>query len=92
MQFPKLSTMLGIGIAVVAAIIILPRLFPNLGGNSLVWLFVIACPLLHVFMMKGHGGHGQDGHSGQSDNKSAGGGCCKSGGEKKEKEISTDIK
>ena len=26
------------------------------------WLFLLACPLMHVFM---HGGHG--GHSGQSD-------------------------
>lgn len=27
------------------------------------WLFVLACPLMHVFM---HGGHGHGGHHGRS--------------------------
>lgn len=31
------------------------------------WLLILACPLLHVFMHRGHGGHG--GHGG--DDKSA---------------------
>ncbi len=25
------------------------------------WLFVLACPLMHVFMHRGHGGHGPRG-------------------------------
>ncbi|MBX3532629.1 MAG: DUF2933 domain-containing protein [Rhizobiaceae bacterium] len=24
------------------------------------WLLILACPLLHVFMHRGHGGHGRD--------------------------------
>ncbi|MBI4080997.1 MAG: DUF2933 domain-containing protein [Candidatus Lambdaproteobacteria bacterium] len=29
---------------------------------ALPWLLVLACPLLHVFMHRGHGGHGGHGH------------------------------
>lgn len=29
------------------------------------WLFLIACPLMHVFMHGGHGGHGGKGDGGQ---------------------------
>ena len=25
------------------------------------WLLLLACPLLHLFMHRGHGGHGEDG-------------------------------
>jgi hypothetical protein len=28
----------------------------------LVWLPLIACPLMHLFMHGGHGGHGSHGH------------------------------
>jgi hypothetical protein len=28
------------------------------------WLFLIACPLLHIFMHRGHGGHGSHGSHG----------------------------
>lgn len=31
----------------------------------LIWLLVLACPLLHMFMHGGHGGH--DGHAGHND-------------------------
>ena len=28
-----------------------------------IWLFLLACPLMHLFMHGGHGGHGgEDGH------------------------------
>lgn len=29
------------------------------------WLLILACPLMHVFMHRGHGGHG--GHGGQGE-------------------------
>lgn len=31
---------------------------------ALPWLILLLCPLLHVFMHRGHGGHGHDGNSG----------------------------
>lgn len=87
MKIPKLSTVLIICIAVVAAVLVLPRLFSNLGGNSLVWLFVLACPLMHIFMMKGHG-QGHNENSDKHENTPARGGCCSKpvDVEKKEKE------
>jgi uncharacterized membrane protein YgcG len=42
--------------------------------GALPWLFLLACPLLHLFMHGGHGGHG--GHSapgGQGDHGKTGG-------------------
>lgn len=36
-----------------------------IGGLSwLPYLFILACPLMHVFMHHGHGDHGTDGSSG----------------------------
>jgi Protein of unknown function (DUF2933) len=29
---------------------------------ALPFLFLLACPLMHVFMHRGHGGHGEDKH------------------------------
>ena len=29
--------------------------------GALPWLFLLACPLMHLFMHGGHGGHGGDG-------------------------------
>lgn len=34
------------------------------------WLFLAACPLMHVFMHHGHGGHGHHGGSGGTDGRS----------------------
>ena len=32
------------------------------------WLLILACPLLHILMHRGHGGHGaQSGHDGPAD-------------------------
>ncbi len=30
-------------------------------GNLLFFAVFLACPLMHIFMMKGHGGHDQEG-------------------------------
>ena len=46
------------------------------------WLFLAACPLMHVFMHHGHGGHDHRGGSGGSDgrpNASPGPGSAGSG-------------
>jgi hypothetical protein len=29
-------------------------------GSSWAWLFLLLCPLMHIFMMKGHMGHNDD--------------------------------
>lgn len=73
--------MLGICAAAIAAIIFLPRLLPSLGGN-VIWLFLLACPLMHLFMMKGHGHNGK---ADQPDNHSSQAGHNMSGDDKKEK-------
>jgi len=66
--------------AILAAVILLPKIFPSLSGNSFIWLILLACPLMHIFMMKG--GHGE-GHNHGGDEKGNGGhSCC--GGHKNE--------
>lgn len=35
----------------------------------LIWLPLLACPLMHIFMHGGHGGHGRHGH--QNDQRRA---------------------
>ena len=37
------------------------------------WLFLLACPLMHVFMHRGHGGHGGHQHSAEQAGYSASG-------------------
>ena len=34
------------------------------------WLFLAACPLMHLFMHKGHGGHNHRGGNGGGDGRS----------------------
>jgi len=41
-------------------------------GNLFFFAILIACPLMHVFMMKGHGGHD---HKGKDDTKQSGKSC-----------------
>ncbi|MFA4831178.1 MAG: DUF2933 domain-containing protein [Patescibacteria group bacterium] len=85
MKMPKLSTLLAICAAVIAAIIILPRIFPGLGGNF-VWLLLLACPLMHLFMMKGHGHGANDAQAdNHSDNHSGHADCHASGDHKQDK-------
>jgi DUF2933 family protein len=33
------------------------------------WLFLLACPLMHLFMHGGHGGHGHGGRPDQGEEK-----------------------
>ena len=53
-----------LGFLAVAAFFLLTEHTAHVFG-VLPWLFLLACPLMHVFM---HGGHG--GHSGHSDESS----------------------
>ena len=40
--------------------------------GALIWLPLLACPLMHIFMHHGHGGHGgHDSHAGQESKRSA---------------------
>ena len=38
--------------------------------GALLWLVVLACPLMHFFMHRGHGGHGGHGSHGDEDRDS----------------------
>ena len=40
--------------------------------GALIWLPLLACPLMHLFMHGGHGGHGgHEGHRGDTSGRSA---------------------
>lgn len=58
----------------VAAYFLLTEHLAHVVG-ALPYLFLLACPLMHVFMHGGHGGHGghghQDQHPGQPDKPSS---------------------
>jgi hypothetical protein len=36
-------------------------------GNNWIWLILLACPLMHVFMHGSHGGHGGHSHNHSDD-------------------------
>ncbi len=58
---------LSIGICLVLAVVgiyVLTLFGKRLGGAG-PYLFLLACPLMHLFMHRGHGGHG--GHGSSSD-------------------------
>lgn len=40
--------------------------------GALPYLFLLACPLMHMFMHGGHGGHGGHGHHHRDDGSTAG--------------------
>ena len=49
-------------------------------GTLLVLLLVLACPLMMVWMMRGHGGHGNASHGQGHSHMDAGGGEALGGG------------
>jgi hypothetical protein len=59
------SRMVFIGFIVIAAVLLAYEHRLHLSGllGLLPFLFLLACPLMHLFM---HNGHGHDGHDGQS--------------------------
>lgn len=50
-----------LGFAAIAAFFLVTEHTAHVFG-VLPWLLILACPLMHVFMHRGHGGHGHDGH------------------------------
>ena len=48
------------GFAVIAGALLLTEHRAHVLG-ALIWLPLLACPLMHVFMHHGHGGHGAHG-------------------------------
>jgi hypothetical protein len=54
-----------IGFALIAAGVLAYEHWLHLLG-ALPWLVILACPLLHLFMHRGHGQHGGHDHSGSS--------------------------
>lgn len=59
-------------LAVFAIAIITVTVFKVSVGNLFFFAVLLACPLMHIFMMKGHGGHG---HEGKDDTKQSGKSC-----------------
>jgi hypothetical protein len=54
-----------IGFAVIAAFFLIAEHKAHLSGWLSAygsWLLLLACPLLHLFMHRGHGAHGGHGH------------------------------
>lgn len=53
------------GVLVIAAIVLLTGHTAHLLG-ALPFLLILACPLLHLFMHHGHGGHSQSDNGGDA--------------------------
>ena len=60
-----------LGFLAIAGFFLITELTAHFFG-VLPWLFVLACPLMHVFMHGGHGG-GSDAHAGHQAGPSSGG-------------------
>ena len=59
-------------LAVFAVAIIAVTVFKVSIGNLFFFAVFLACPLMHIFMMRGHGGHN---HKGKDDTKQTGKSC-----------------
>lgn len=59
-------------LAVLVIAVIAVTVFKVSIGNLFFFGVLLACPLMHLFMMKGHGGHG---HEGKNDTKQNGKSC-----------------
>ncbi|MGK7865458.1 DUF2933 domain-containing protein [Falsiroseomonas sp. E2-1-a4] len=60
-----------IGFALVLAFYILREHYAHAFG-LLPYLIILACPLMHLFMHRGHGGHSHGTHKGQHDDGGSG--------------------
>ena len=47
-------------IPILALAAFMPQLQNSASGFNWAWLFILACPLMHIFMMKGMMGHGKN--------------------------------
>jgi hypothetical protein len=57
--WPSRTGLALLGFAAIAGFFLLTEHRAHLLG-VLPWLLLFACPLLHLFMHRGHGGHGED--------------------------------
>lgn len=55
------SKLLLVCLAVVVIVATAVTVFKVSMGNLFFFAVFLACPLMHLFMMKGHGGHNQEG-------------------------------
>lgn len=55
------SWLVTLGLIGLGAVVILPSLGISIGA-LLPFLLILLCPLMHLFMMRGHGGHGGHDH------------------------------
>ncbi len=66
-----------IGFFIIAAFFLATEHRAHLSGwlsSYGIWLLVLACPLMHLFMHGGHGGHGEHGgHGGHGSHRDGGG-------------------
>ena len=61
---------------ILALMFFLPQLKNNFAGSNLSWLFLLACPLMHILMMwgmkdKGGSCHGDEGNAKQNKERNA---------------------
>ncbi|MBI2086127.1 DUF2933 domain-containing protein [Candidatus Daviesbacteria bacterium] len=66
------SKLLIICLAALGVVFVAVTIFKVSIGNLLYFAVFLACPLMHIFMMKGHGGHD---HKGKDDTKQNGKSC-----------------
>lgn len=62
------SKLLLICLAVLAIAVIAVTVFKVSIGNLFFFGVLLACPLMHIFMMKGQGGHNQEGKDNTKEN------------------------
>lgn len=56
-------------IPLLALVAFLPQIKNAASGFNWSWLFILACPLMHIFMMKGMHGKGESCHDKGKENK-----------------------
>ncbi len=69
------NTILAICLAVLGVVFLATTVFKVSAGNLLYFAVFLACPLMHIFMMKGMKGHGGHGNEGKDNTKQTGKSC-----------------
>jgi hypothetical protein len=59
-----------VGFLIIAGALLLTEHRAHVFG-LLIWLPILACPLMHIFMHGGHGGHGSHGDQDQRDRRAS---------------------
>lgn len=55
------NKLLMICLAILGVVFVAVTVFKVSIGNLFFFAVLLACPLMHIFMMKGHGGHNHEG-------------------------------